>query len=89
MLQKSKIGRHLKSRESRILGDSAAAILCGADTKLSGCFLMSDEVPHVSSHKTQRRESLQAKGDQTAANNPRNVSLVTLIWNKSVPLFAD
>jgi len=41
VLQKSKIGRHRKSRESRISDDSAAAILCGADTKLSGCF--SDE----------------------------------------------
>jgi len=38
VLQKSKIGRHRKSRESRILGDSAAAILCGADTKLRGRF---------------------------------------------------
>jgi hypothetical protein len=41
VLQKSKIGRHPKSRESRILGNSAAAMLCGADTKLSGRF--SDE----------------------------------------------
>jgi hypothetical protein len=41
VLQKSKIGRHRKSRESRILGDSAAAILCDADTKLRGRF--SDE----------------------------------------------
>jgi len=41
VLQKSKIGRHPKSRESRILGDSAAAMLCGADTKLRGRF--SDE----------------------------------------------
>ena len=41
VLQKSKIGRHPKSRESRILGNSAAAMLCGADTKLRGRF--SDE----------------------------------------------
>ena len=38
VLQKSKIGRHPKSRKSRILVDSAAAILCGADTKLRGRF---------------------------------------------------
>jgi hypothetical protein len=44
-----------KFRESRILGDSAAAILCGADTKLRGRFLMSDEVPHISSHGTHQR----------------------------------
>jgi hypothetical protein len=41
VLQKSKIGRRQKSRESQILGDSAAVILCGADTKLRGRF--SDE----------------------------------------------
>jgi len=41
VLQKSKIGPHLKSRESRFSGDSAAAILCGDDTKLRGRF--SDE----------------------------------------------
>jgi hypothetical protein len=41
VLQKSKIERRQKSRENRILDNSAAAILCGADTKLRGRF--SDE----------------------------------------------
>src|ERR1700732_563638 len=51
VLQKSKIGRHRKSRESRILGDSAAAILVTPIRSSVAVFLMSDEVPHISSHE--------------------------------------
>src|ERR1700688_181428 len=38
VLQKSKIERRRKSRKSRFLDDSAAAMLCSADTKLRGRF---------------------------------------------------
>jgi hypothetical protein len=38
LLQKSKIERHQKSRESRFLDASAAAMLCSADAKVRGRF---------------------------------------------------
>jgi hypothetical protein len=38
LLQKSKIERHQKSRESRFLDASTAATLCSADAKVRGRF---------------------------------------------------
>jgi len=56
VLQNSKIGRYQKSRESRILGGSGAAIYSVPPIRSSVfVFPRTDVVPHVSSHETDQR----------------------------------
>jgi hypothetical protein len=47
LLQKSKIERRQKSRESRFLDSSIAATLCIADARVRGRFVGKNEEPHI------------------------------------------
>ena len=55
LLQKSKIERLRKSRESRFLETLAAAILSGANTKVGGRLVGNDVVPQVAAREAHQR----------------------------------
>ena len=52
LLQKSKIERCRKSRESRFLDISTVARLCSADAQVRGQFVRNNEVPHIATSET-------------------------------------
>jgi hypothetical protein len=54
-LKKSKIERLAKSRESRCLDVSTAAMLARGDTKVRGLFVKGVVVPHVAAYETHQR----------------------------------
>jgi hypothetical protein len=51
LLQKSKIERPRKSRESWFLDASTVATLCSAGAQVRGRFCASNEVPHIATYE--------------------------------------
>ena len=69
MLQKSKIERRQKSRESQCLDVSIAAGCDGAITKVPGRFLRNDMVLHVAKRGKHQRLLISAAAHSAGAGN--------------------